>query len=69
MDFVAINDLRARYAQAVRSAETYRDAAEKTEPLRDFYHALAVTYERSAREMGLMLDTVERLSGTTDLAA
>jgi hypothetical protein len=69
MDVIAINDLRARYMQAVRAAETYRDAAEKIEPLREFYHALAVTYERAAREMRLMLDAVERIDARRDLAA
>jgi hypothetical protein len=69
MDVIAINELRARYAQALRSAETYRDAAEAVEPLRAFYHALAVTYERAAREMRLMLDTVERIDRDRDIAA
>jgi hypothetical protein len=69
MDLIAINQLRVRYAQAVRAAESYRDAAEASEPLRAFYHALAVTYERSAREMRLMLDTVERIDRDRDMAA
>jgi hypothetical protein len=69
MDFVAIRELRARHSAAVRAAETYRDAAAEIPPLHEFYHALAVTYERAAREFGLMLDTVERLSVATDQAA
>lgn len=68
MDIIAINDLRARHRQTVCAAESYRDAAGKMAPLRDFYHALAVTYERAAREMRIMLDTVERID-THDLAA
>lgn len=60
MDHVAINELRERYAQTVRAAETYRDAAVQMEPLREFYHALAMTYERAAREMEVMLDSTER---------
>ena len=47
----------------------YRDAAENGLENRDFYQALACTYERSAREMNLMLDRVERLSGAAGLAA
>jgi hypothetical protein len=69
MDVIAINELRARYTQAVRSAETYRDAAETIAALREFYHALAITYERSAREMRLMLDAVERIDRDRDIAA
>lgn len=69
MDAVAINELRARYTQAIRSAETYRDAAETIAPLREFYHALAVTYERAAREMRLMLDAVERIQRDREMAA
>jgi len=37
--------------------------------LRDFYHALATTYERAGREMALMLDTIERISGLESEAA
>jgi hypothetical protein len=66
MDLVAIAQLRVRYAEAVTSAETYRDAAEKDRESRDFYRALAFTYERSAREMKLMLDRVERLQMRPD---
>jgi hypothetical protein len=66
MDLVAIAQLRVRYAEAVTSAETYRDAAEKDRESRDFYRALAFTYERSAREMKLMLDRVERLQVRPD---
>jgi len=69
MDIVAINDLRARYLQAVRSAETYRQASEKIPPLREFYHALATTHERMAREANLMLEKVERLTEPTEQAA
>jgi len=47
---------QARAREAIASAEKYR--AVTTDE--DFYHALAVTYERAAREMQLMLDAVER---------
>jgi hypothetical protein len=69
MDLAAIAQLRVRHAEAIASAETYRQAAENSAENRDFYRALAFTYERSAREMNLMLDRVERLSGATELAA
>ena len=69
MDHIAITQLRGRHAEAVTSAEIYRDAAEKNPANRDFYRALAFTYERAAREMKLMLDRVERLSGATEIAA
>ncbi len=69
MDPVAIAHLRARYLDAVASAEMYRGEAQNHLPMRDFYNALAVTYERSAREMKLMLDKVERLSGASEAAA
>ena len=69
MDFAAVTQLRARYQDAIKAAEIYRDAAETTPRLKDFYHALAFTYERSAREMRLMLDTVERISCVREVAA
>ena len=68
MDLVAINDLRARHRQTACAAESYRDAAGRIAPLRDFYRALAATYEQAAREMQIMLDTVERI-GSHDIAA
>ena len=49
IDPVAVAHLRARYLDAVTSAEMYRGGAQNSLPMRDFYHALAVTYERSAR--------------------
>jgi len=69
MDLVAVTALRARYQDAIKAAETYRDAAENSPHLRDFYAALAFTYERSGREMRLMLDTVDRICGVTEIAA
>jgi hypothetical protein len=69
MDMLAITLLRSRYLEAVSAAETYRDAAEEAFDLRAFYQALATTYERSAREMRLMLDAAERLSALATEAA
>ncbi len=69
MDTLAIVLLRARYLEAVGSAETYRDAADDHPALRDFYHALATTYERAARELALMLGTVDKISGLDSEAA
>ena len=69
MDMIAINDLRARYQQAVRAAKTYRDAAEDIPPLREFYRALAFTYERMAQEARLMIDKAEGLSQPAERAA
>ena len=56
MDLAAIRELQARAREAIASAEKYRALASDE----DFYHALAVTYERAAREMQLMLDAAER---------
>ena len=56
MDFAAVCELQARARDAIASAEKYRALATDE----GFYHALAVTYERAAREMQLMLDAVER---------
>jgi hypothetical protein len=69
MDQFAIAQLGARWAEMVDSAQAYRSSAETDEVNRDFYRALAVTYERSAREMKLMLDKTRRLSGSTGIAA
>ena len=69
MDILAVTSLRARYLEAVRSAETYRDAADEHPGLRDFYHALATTYERAGREMALMLHAVDRISSLESEAA
>jgi hypothetical protein len=69
MDLAAIAQLRVRHAEALASAGMYREAGENSPENRDFYRALAFTYERSAREMHLLLDRVERLSGATGLAA
>jgi hypothetical protein len=69
MDPAAIAELCVRHAEAIASAKTYRQAAESAPENRDFYSALAFTYERAAREMYLMLDRVERLSGENELAA
>ena len=56
MDFAAVCELQARSRDAIASAEKYRALTTGE----GFYHALAVTYERAAREMQLMLDAVER---------
>jgi hypothetical protein len=69
MDVAAVTELRARWLEAVGDAEKYRALASSTPPLREFYHALAVTYERSAREMHIMLDTVDRIAATDQEAA
>ena len=58
MDLAAVCELQARAREAVASAEKYRALATDE----GFYHALAVTYERAAREMQLRLDAVERAS-------
>ena len=58
MDLAAVCELQARAREAVASAEKYRALATDE----GFYHALAVTYERAAREMQLMLEGVERAS-------
>jgi hypothetical protein len=58
MDLAAVCELQARAREAIASAEKYRALACDE----DFYHALAVTYERAAREMQLMLEGVERAS-------
>jgi len=58
MDLAAVCKLQARAREAIASAEKYRALASDE----DFYHALAVTYERAAREMQLMLEGVERAS-------
>jgi|SoimicmetaTmtLMA_FD_contig_31_10698044_length_511_multi_2_in_0_out_0_1 hypothetical protein len=52
MDLAAVCELQARAREAIASAEKYRALASDE----DFYHALAVTYERAAREMQLMLE-------------
>ena len=58
MDLAAVCELQARAREAIASAEKYRALGADE----GFYHALAVTYERVAREMQLMLDAVERAS-------
>jgi hypothetical protein len=69
MDIAAITELRARSIEAINAAEKYRALAASVPAQRDFYHALAVTYERSLREMQIMLDTVERLDAADQEAA
>lgn len=69
MTITAITELKARTTDAIASAEKYRDLAEQTPTQRAFYHALAVTYERAAREMQLMLDKIERGSTVVSQAA
>jgi len=69
MDVGAIIELRARCLESVNAAEKYRALASSTPALREFYHALAVTYERSVREMQFMLDTVDRVTAIDEAAA
>lgn len=69
MDIAAVMELRARCLEAVNAAEKYRELASSTPELREFYHALAVTYERTVREMQIMLDTVDRLAAADQEAA
>jgi hypothetical protein len=69
MDLGAITELRARWLEAVGEAEKYRALASATPGLRAFYHALAVTHERAAREMQIMLDTVDRIAAIDEAAA
>ena len=69
MDIAALAELRARAKDAAASAVTYRERAEKTPALRDFYRALAFTYDQVVRDMRLLLDTAERRTDRQDLAA
>jgi hypothetical protein len=69
MDIAAVTELRARSIEAINAAEKYRAMAASVPAQRDFYHALAVTYERSVREMQIMLDTVDRLGAADQEAA
>jgi hypothetical protein len=69
MDITAITELRARSIEAISAAEKYRALASSTPALRDFYHALSVTYERTVREMQIMLNTVDRLNEVEQEAA
>lgn len=69
MDIAAITELKSRAIDAITSAEKYRDLAERQVGLRDFYHALAFTHERMAREANLMLDKAERLIPAVSEAA
>ena len=69
MDTTALTELKSRAIEAIASAEKYRDLAERHPALRDFYHALAFTHERMAREANLMLDKVEGIMAVTAEAA
>jgi len=69
MDMIAINDLRARYIQAVRAAETYREAADAIPSLKEFYDALAFTHEQIARQAILFLNKAEKIARPIELAA
>jgi hypothetical protein len=69
MDIAAIAELKSRAIDAIASAEKYRDLAECRAGLRDFYHALAFTHERIAREANLMLEKAERSTTTRSEAA
>lgn len=69
MDIAALAELKSRGIEAVASAERYRELADRTPALRDFYHALAITYERAAREMVLMLEKADRVGSVASEAA
>lgn len=69
MDIAAITELKSRAVEAIASAEKYRDMAERRPGLRDFYHALAFTHERMAREANLMIDAADRISRLIEKAA
>ena len=60
MDIVALTELKSRALEALTSAHKYRALAGRHSGQRDFYRALATTYQRSAREMEIMLDKAER---------
>jgi hypothetical protein len=61
--------MKSRATDAIISAERYRELAERKPAEREFYHALAFTHERMAREAALMLDKVEGLMAVTVEAA
>jgi hypothetical protein len=65
MDRIAINELREHLSRMMSAAEECRNAAEKTERSREFFRALAVTYDRAAREMRIMLDAVARANAVS----
>ena len=69
MDIAAITELKFRAIDAIASAEKYRDLAERDVERADFYHALAFTHKRMAREASLMLDKAERLTPAMAQAA
>ena len=69
MDIAAITELKSRAIEAIASAEKYRTLAERKAGQRAFYHALAFTHERMAREANLMIDKVEEMSTVTREAA
>jgi hypothetical protein len=69
MDIRALTELKSRATEAITSAERYRELAERRPAQRDFYHALAFTHERMAREATLMLDKAEGLMAVAAEAA
>ena len=69
MDVAAITQLKFHAIEAIASAERCRELAERKPALRDFYHALAFTYERMAREANLMIDKVDGFRSITSEAA
>ena len=69
MDITAITELKSRATDAIASAEKYRALAERKPRLGSFYHALAFTHERMAREAILMIDRVEELTSISSGAA
>ena len=69
MDIVAITELKSRAIEAIASAEKYRDLAERRPGLRGFYHALAFTHERMAREANLMIEAADKASRLIKRAA
>lgn len=69
MDLAALTELKSRCIEAIAAAERYRDLADRAPALRSFYHALAVTHERSAREMTIMHEKAERVNALLAEAA
>ena len=69
MDIAAITELKSRAIKAIASAERYRDLAERRPGAHAFYHALAFTHERMAREAYLMIDAADKASCQIEKAA
>ena len=69
MDTAAVTELKSRAIEAIISAEKYRGLAERRLGLREFYHALAFTHERMAREANLMINAADKVSRLSAAAA